>query len=504
MVEPVLLLPTKCVVDQRLRLRATTKHSAECLAASDHEAILKIKMAGISFNRDFELFKLSNFPGRQVVPGNKIVGRLQQCSDPSMSSGKYLLFPYSNCLSQRSPQPCENCTKLKRDGLEELSSLTYRAHSDFPCLYTWEYGLSLDGGLQDFVKIRSPRSSLIRVGNAISLHDCCFLMDLALPLFSYFRDIFDGYGGNGAVPSSSSKLLIVLNDTEKEANDILVVLKHFQVTPSRVKIVDSALLSKLTESDKRVAYKSKFNHAFVFNVSDAAVELATLSVSTGLQSTRSRYSVVLFDQYNPHSLLKNKDLDKQFPDFTVQHFRMSYKDRLNAEEIIDVISQMNIDAREGIQVSSPSSTSTSVSGTTTPPPPHPHPHPTSTTPGRPSVTSIDTTTSTYSSSSLHSNSTSYSSVSNPTRSGARVKVLRFRDEDSIIDKPIQSKPIKTYSWLWYERDFNLCDENEHSDDDNDWCNSVRQINRLIRSPNHISRVCYTKRTKQKHINALLF
>lgn len=502
MIEPVLLLPTKCVVDERLRLRETPKLLSECCIADDkyeNEAVLKVKMTGIVYNKDFELFKLKNFPGRPVVPGNKIVARLHQCANPNVSPGKYLIFPYSNCLLQNSPVVCDNCQFLKDTGTNHLNYRTLQCHQDYQCLYNWEYGLTLDGGLQDYIKVKSPESSLIKVPDTISLHDCCFLLDLALPLYSFLKEID---------PSTiqDQTFLIVLNDTTKESNDILIILKHFQISRNQVVLVDSPSLETLDSAERKTRFKGNYNYCLLFNVSRIAVETGRLAVSTGLEATKSRYHMVLFDQYSPQSFIVNRNLEKHNPDITIHHCHLSFKDRLNAVELINIISQLNLATRASQSISS-SLTTTSIDELIQ-------------KQSRPSVASIDTSSSSISASSIHLNSTTNSSVSNNNNNNKhnnsnnnnksdgkkRTKTLRFRDDDSIIHPPNNHKPMKNYSWFWYEKDFNLCNDQDQSDDEEfeEKCHTVRQINRLIRSQTHISRVCYTRKTRQTNINALLF
>lgn len=504
--EPVLLLPTKCIVDERLRLRETPKLHQECCIDPDPmhtEAVLKVKMTGVTFNKDFELFKLKNFPGRPVVPGNKTVGRLHQVlPQANLQPGKYLIFPYSNCLLQQSKQICENCQYLKDTKTYPLSYKTIQYHKEYQCLYSWEYGLTLDGGMQDYVKVKSPEQSLIKVPHTISLHDCCFILDLALPLYSFLKEIDTSIFEESVEDlDSSEKMLIIVNDCSKEANDILIVLKHFNISQKHVKILDALLLESLKHADKARQYESKFKYSFLFNTLKDLVELGTLAVSTGLEATKSRYHMVLFDQYSPKSLLNNKSLDKQNPDITVTHFKLTYRDRLNCVELINIISQLNLVTRANSNNTHNKNTSTDEDNNTI------DDSPLQGGP-RPSVTSIDTSSSSLSASSIHLNSTSNTSLS---KGGSMRKTLRFRDDESIIAPPAQrTRSFKNYSWLWYERDFNLCNEHEHDQSEDDIeerpskCHSVRQINRLIRTENNNSRVCYTKKIKSSNLNALLF
>lgn len=418
MSEPVLLLPTKCIVDGRLRVREAPKLRSE-ITAQLHEAVLRVKMTGVVYHKDFELFRLKNFPRRPVVPGNKIVARLHAAA-PGVSPGKFLVFPYSNCLHQRHRDACAHCQHLRDTKTDALTPQTMQYHREFACMYGWEYGVTLDGGLQDYIKVRLPLEALVRLPDTVSLHDCCFLLDIALPLYAWVREWQAAAGGAGAVlGDDADRILVVLNDAAREQNDVLIVLKHFGVARTRIHLVDA----------DATAAAAAYKFCFLFSQTPRAVEVAIAALLTGLEATRARYHLVLFDQYNVQSVVAHRHLRHDHPDITVHHARLAFKDRVYAEELIAIWARLN--AAEGDGLSRATSALLLALGSPRP-------------------------------------------------------AVRF------------VTPCKPPSWLWCERDVNLCPEHE---DDGE---GVRHINRLIRTHGRATRVCYTRRARPPAINAFLF
>lgn len=523
--QPVNSLPIKRLFDYRFgKLRESTKLPREFQLNNtllDEEVILKIKMVGVNYGKDFELLKHDKFnPKINIVPGNKIIGKIlnvmknSKSSDFLNNSHKYMVFPYSNCLIQDTNNLCLNCQHLFHNQIN-LTSANYQQYSKFKCMRRWEYGYTIDGGLQDFLKIKKPGDTLIKIPDSISLHDCVFSMEILLPFYSFLKNNFYNFQTNQL--SVDGRVLIILNDISKEINDILIVLKYFNIDQKNFSFIDAGKIHELMNSDfedEKVSYKSIFNHIFIFSLSDLNISFGLYSIiSTGLESTKSRYNLVLFDQYNPNCLIKHKSLNKYHPDKLIHHYELSYQDRINLIELLSIISDLN--------TSSKSSPLDSLEST------------------RPSVTSIETSASTFS---IHSDSTSNTVLSrngsqNHHQQNSKKKQIRFREDESIIDAepPLQKEKQKHqnkhkhqnhFSWLYYDKDFDLCNDYEYSDDESEDAfddlyqesfgfrneksnlikmHTVRQINMHLNSNQSLSRVCYTnKSNKPVKINAFIF
>lgn len=532
-------LPTKRLFDYRhSKLKESTKlpHEFHILGSTyyqpespqsdefdtddtlDPEVLFKVKFIGVNYEKDFELLKNQRFGSKtSVVPGNKIIGKIVSPTNsqnfylpwqlPYNDNSKYLVFPYSNCLIQNEHDYCANCNHLHKLNVGPLTSHNYFQYKRYGCLRNWEFGYNIDGGLQDYMKIKKPHESLIRIPDNISLHDCCFSLEIMLPFYSFLKDNFIDLS-----IKLEGRSLVVLNDVSKEINDVLMVLKLLKIDQRLFWFIDPEKIREVQvyESSKYY-YSSRFNHVFLFNTSSTSVLFGLDgAISTGLESTKSRYNFAFFDQYDPNCATKYKSINDSHPDKTIHHFRLSYKDKLYLMELMHFIADLNTKNKsEG----SNSSVSNVPSETAMEERPQHPPQP------RPSVTSINTSTTTFSNASIHLNSTksSSSSVHLPRQLGKKIaKNLRFRDEDSVIDVEFQSskKESNHYSWLYYDKDFDLCNDYECSDeedDDEDSSNSnrqvfhsVKQMNRLIRS-SKFSRVCYAnKSNKTVKINAFIF
>ncbi|KAK6457653.1 uncharacterized protein RJT20DRAFT_114696 [Scheffersomyces xylosifermentans] len=516
--EPVNSIPTKRIFDfKSQRLKESLKMSPELELDESKQLLLKVKMVGINYKTDFNSFK-QNSPKRNafsdrfstvssvssesqtraIVPGNKIIGKIHHISEGygwkdfrDSEHSKYLVYPYSNCIIQNHKPLCSSCQFLvSRNISMDLTPETYSAHQRHQCTQNLVYGYSINGGLQDYMKIVNPDKTLLKIPDNVSSHDSCFLLETMLPFYSFVKSKF-------SVPSSNSqstsinipgKILVVLNDISKEVNDVLIVLKHFQVDQSTVSFLDPMKISKLSQKELE-KYRQQFNQIFLFDYSDDMIKFANYcSSSPGLESTKNRYNIVLFDQNDPESLLKNKHLSRYYNDKSYTQFKLSYKDKLHAQELLTILSSLNSVVKT---TSRRSLDATAVS----------------TTPvrrSRPSIASIDSAESTFSfSNTLRSTSTASTSPSSPETPA-----------QSIINEPSKeyNSAESHYSWLWYDSDIELCSSCEQSDDemadelyndDTRW-HSIKQMNRLIRR-RELSRVGYTNRPhKLTTLNAFVF
>ena len=486
-------LPTKRIFDLKTyRIRESTKLPKEFTTVREggDELIMRVKLVGINYQTDFAAITYWNTDKKTLVPSSKIVGKL--ITDVPAMNLKYLVFPFTNCINQKRISQCKNCEKLASS--EPLNSLNIDVWARYKCTENLIYGFTIDGGMQDYMRIPSPSETLLPIPNNLSLHDACFLTDIALPLYTCILENFiqmprspvslNGDEGSSTVgtPNFMGNILLVLLDIQKEINDVLIVLKYFRVPELSFSVIDARKYASLLHNDK-VRYLSRFTQVFVFYPHPELVAFATHCLySLGLEATKSRYNLILFDQFHVQSLVANKNLS--FTDRTVQHFKLSYKDRIYAEQLLQIVSELNANMQKSLL-----SSSLSVD-----------------------LTLEDGNRSTF--------SNFASCQSTQTLLDKTQKTIRFREGDSIINEKMCSSSnssdssdyalSRAYSWLWYDRDFVLCKEFEHSDDE-DGCDdtpgrvhAAKQINRLIRNPRHINRACYTNQANRPKLNALIF
>ncbi|EGW35309.1 uncharacterized protein SPAPADRAFT_58531, partial [Spathaspora passalidarum NRRL Y-27907] len=190
---------------------------------------VKIKMTGINYELDF----IDDCD--VVVPGKGMVVKISSIP-PSIESvlaynpkQKYLVFPYTTC-------------KLENQHLEES------------CECHLVYGKDLDGGLQEFLDV--PHQLLIPIPQNISIHDVCFVTEILLPFYNNLNKVH--------LNSANSKTLILLNDIRKEINEILIIIKHFNIPQSSIVFLDNYTISKLKYPSM---YSGRFQTVFCFNKS---------------------------------------------------------------------------------------------------------------------------------------------------------------------------------------------------------------------------------------------
>ena len=497
--QKVTALPTKRLFDPISRkLREVTKLPKE-LEMTANEVILRVRMVGINFQTDLkydsrkDTIHDESLP-KSIVPCGRIIGKV--VSNYEDQTSKYVVFPYSNCIIQNitSQAICHNCQYRKNHLVTKLSSSSYNYYKQYPCTLNLTYGYTLDGGLQDYMKIRNPRESLSKIPNNMSIHDCCFFMDIMLPFYSFLKDNFEAEKSdnpantteNGSSLVVVGKILIILNSISKDVNEVLIVIKHFNLDQRNISFIDEKKLDKLSEND-RINYKGKFSQVFVFKVTEEIVKFVDFcSISSGLESTKSRYNIVFFDDNSFNS----KHLNRFHNDKTYHQYKLSYKDKLNAEDLLGIVSNLNLHIKR-----SPSSSSLNSRA--------PKKESRSKKETRPSVASLETTASTFSSTNLSFQSDASSTTSSKSNTTVS-KNLRFRENDSIIENS-KKDPQNHYSWLLYDKDYDLCNEFEHSDDEdlNKKVHSVREINRILRNPKDLSRVCYTIKSAKSKLNALV-
>lgn len=479
--EPVWLLPTKVVLNSKTgRLQEVVKLANEMTVdAQADELVLKIKLVGVNYTTDILPLRhhLAASKDASVVPFNKIVGKVHVVLKHPNCAGirthaKYLVFPHSTCNIQR-VDPCEHCARL---AAVRLTKDTVDLFCQYPCLRRLEYGVSIDGGLQDYLKILQPAQSLLEIPANVSLHDCCFMMEIMLPFYIFMSTFYIKYGYDQA----ANHILIVLNSVKNETNDVLIVLKQLNIDRKSVTLVDPDTI-ELMLAKERTALHKKFEFVLCFNFADVSLDFVDHCVaSVGLPSSKSRFHVAWFDQYAPVSSARFKKIELE--DKTFHHVRVGYHDFIHAQTLLSMISSLNIlkwsAAASNLEVSSEN---------------------------RPSITSIDSGLMSVSSQSVHlgaSSTTSLSLHKNP-EAFRNPKLLRFRDDDSIINSESDIRPH--VSWLWYERDVDFCRGCEY-DDFGTYTHNLRAINSHILGgeAGHSRRICYSnKPSKPVKLNAFV-
>lgn len=422
------LLPIRRLLHSSSRLKESVIHLNRLVASPDHDALLRVRHVAVNYSRDFR--------GHGVVPGSRIIAKTTQPNNTDfLPSDKLFIFPVSACWIHSPDDPCQNCLFLLHTDFSR-----YESHKRFPCLRDFVYGHTIDGGLQDYIKVPKPQLSLLKVPPLVSLHDCCFLTDISLPFYSYCKDHLLGM----LAKEPQARVLVILNDATREANDCLLVINHLDLEHLFVTFVDMERLRKnpaLVRND----YANEFHHVLVFAPGADAIKAAlAMSINTKLASTKLRYSVALFGA-NADARLSRMPEDK-----TIYRVTLTYKDKFLMEELISTLSTFS-------------------------------------------------NSSTKSKKPLRSMSMGTLSSSDlVTEEDVTKKKLRFKKEAEVVKQP------RTHiSWLFCDEDYKLCTEEENECPSR--CHSTADINRLLRQGCQTRRVFYTNRPAcQRKMNAFIF
>lgn len=482
--EPVWLLPTKVILDghsERLHEVIKLPHEVEVGPNAD-ELLLKIKLIGVNYEKDIVplRYQVSRNKQSPVVPFNKIIGKIQVLlKHPNCSSlkflSKYVVFPYSNCNIQQ-VEPCENCRQLTK---VVLTRDTMDMFYSYPCLRNLEYGITIDGGLQDYLKIRRPSQSLLEIPSNVSLHDSCFMLEIMLPFYIFMVTLFLKYGYEQA----SNRIMIILNDSKTETNDVLIVLKQLNIDRKSVVIMDPTNINQLSNKEKSSLHK-KFEFVLCFNFSSTALDFTEYCIaSVGLPSSKSRFHVVWFDQYAPLEARKLQKISEALVDKSYHHIRVGHKDLIHAQDLLYMLSSLNVQKRSAAGSNLDESCES-----------------------RPSVSSLETSLTTFSNQSVTLGVSSATSLSLQKYSDLlrNPKSLRFRDDDSIIndDKDIRESNL---SWLWYDKDIDFCRDCDF-DEFGTLTHNVKAVNSCLSVPDNgqLKRICYSnKPSKTTKLNAFV-
>lgn len=274
------------------------------------QCIFKVKLAGINFQTDFHSI------ASRIVPGLRIVGRIYDTNTAFDCDQKYVVYPISTCLHQNIPDPCTNCSHL--GNLQVLGQLSLDKFDHYRCHRLWIYGLTIDGGLQDYLKLYYPQDSLVAIPHEVLLHDACFMFDRSLPFYVVLKQLCSVGGGQRA--------LIVLGDVDREINDILVVLNHFGIDQRQFVFIDTKAIAKLDDDERRL-YRRQFSQVFVFEMSSRLLQF----VHDCLSNSRERKAFI-FDQMSPIETITNTGF---------QHFRLGYANKADAIELMAILSNLN-------------------------------------------------------------------------------------------------------------------------------------------------------------------
>ncbi|RLV96269.1 hypothetical protein JA1_000417 [Spathaspora sp. JA1] len=290
-------LPIKRIYDPKTKkikkriVFAENENGKGNLGSYQNKITVKIKMTGINFESDF------HEDARVVIPGKGMVVKLHSIP-PNLESvfefnskRKYLVFPYTTC-------------KLENRHIENT------------CECNLLYGKDIDGGLQEFMDV--PYELLIPVPENISLHDGCFVTDILVPFYSNINKVNVNY-----------KTLILLNDILKEMNEILIILKHFNIQQSSFVFLDSSMVLNHASS-----YSSRFHTVFCFNKSLS--KFAEFScISTGKTLTKSVYNI-----------FANFPIVAQSSDKTYHSMIPTYQDKIACVKVLEILSQLNTEQKE--------------------------------------------------------------------------------------------------------------------------------------------------------------
>lgn len=424
------LLPIRRLLHSSALLKESVIHLNRLGTSSNQEALLRVRHVAIDYSRDFR--------ARGVVPGSRIIAKATQSTRSGesalLASDKFFVFPASACWIHQPEDPCQNCLFLLHADFD-----SYDAHKRFPCLRGFVYGHTIDGGLQDYIKVPRPQQLLLKIPLLVSLHDCCFLTDISLPFYSYCQDHLLGM----LAKEPHARVLVILNDAVREANDCLLVINHLDLEHLFVTFVDMDRLRKnpaLVKND----YANEFHHVLVFAPGADAIRAAlAMSIKTKLASTKLRYSIALFGA-NADVKISRVPEDK-----TIHRIKLTYKDKFLMAELLTTLSTFS-------------------------------------------------SSSTKSKKPLRSMSMGTLSSSDLTEEDGNKKRIRFKKETEVV-----KQPRSHISWLYCDDDYKLCTEEESGSLSR--CHSTADINRLLRQGCKTRRVFYTNRpASERKMNAFIF
>lgn len=307
-------LPLRRTLRRPAELRESVIHLGDLLAKN--RLLLRVKHVALDFSQDFA-------GPSSVVPGTRIIAKVSskyQAQAMQTSKDRLLVFPVSTCWLQ-DRDLCAGCAATNSASRDE--TLTYEHHRLNPCERPLTYGANIDGGLQDYLCVPEPAHSLVQIPRNVSLHDGCFLLDIALPFFAFCHDVLCGL----LAKAPGSRVLVLLNDAQKEANDCLLVIQRLQLNQLIFTLSDVPRAEQMAAT-----YVNKFHHVLVFSRHFKAVALAqALGIATGLELTRRQHTLTVFTSAPL----------PQLTDRSVSRVKLTFKDRFLLEELLDELATMN-------------------------------------------------------------------------------------------------------------------------------------------------------------------
>ncbi|EGV60342.1 hypothetical protein PSN45_001905 [Yamadazyma tenuis] len=461
--EPINQVPVKRLFDfQTGKLKESMKLPKD-FELDDSEILFKIKLIAVNYGRDFELMKQYNTEtstsgGRilpsNIVPCNKFIGKIYASNDVNLDfeldNSKFLVFPHTTCIQQGFPTLCKNCTHYLSSHRSAVGTSSF-----LPCLARFEFGYNVDGGLQDFIKIKNSSEILIKVPDNVSTHDAALSLDISLPFYSYFKWL-----QNSGNYNPTDKILLVLSDSRKEMNDVLVVFKMLQLIEKNVTIIDAPQIKAMTPSEENT-FSSHFNMVLTFDFNHRVLNFCFNSIiSTGLESTKSRYRFVMFNQYFPVDFSNYKQFD--LTDKVITEFKLNWFHKFDLIDLLSYLSSLNN--------STPRKSLSSVEDSTTKSP----------------------TKSVFSDASTTSETTSSSTKGKTEEDYHNNRFVKSHEINELL-----SLPSKVH-WLYYEKDVDLANEFQKTDNSH----STRHINKLMKSNKNV-KICYNNRPNKSKVNAFI-
>lgn len=327
-------LPVKRIFDSKSNQLHEVPKLLKELQNDENLILLKVKLIGLDFKNDFNVFTLkSSITDSFVVPGSRIVGKIYDLENGIESSRKYLVYPYSTCYNQRADKFCINCQHIEH--LSKLRLINDKKYFQYPCLNEWVYGYTIDGGMQDYLKVTNYSENLVELPFNVSTHDALFLLDISLPLYSYLKqEIMKAEN----TKIHEQKVLFIVPKVEEVINDLLLVLRCFSFSQKNITFMDPTKITKLRLLNCQ-DYEDMFDLVLVYDLSLISLEFARMS-----SKLLNRYydnPIILFDQFN------RIDLDSAtFQDTMKRHFwskfQLGHEHKRMADELFQILSDMNV------------------------------------------------------------------------------------------------------------------------------------------------------------------
>lgn len=461
-----LYLPTSAVNSLPIRRRLTAsgklKESVILLGEFANSwlsllsIVLRIKHVALNFTQDFKC-------DHGIVPGSRIIGKLTTSKCDSQEHlgysphDKLLVFPYLTCWLQGVDNPCDNCIAVMAEDVNK-----YSTHRNYKCLNRWHYGKTLDGGLQDYIRVPLPAHSIVKIPSSVSLHDCCFLFDIALPFYAYCRDFLCSI----LELAPDCRILVILNDSAQEANDCLLVIHHLRLDHLLITFTDMNKLKNIPSL--LAAYANKFHHVLVFASGQGPITTAmALGIPNRLKSAKFSNTIALFGDHVGYVHTKP-------PNRTIYKVKLSYKDKFLMEELLNTLAYFNKNKNDD-----------SVTPITY-------------------MQSEDSAETIVNQCMLSEHTEEESEKTEPCSPSQAKKKLWFEEEIEAATTSTGKKGSHI-SWLHCDRDFRLCLDDHCAHDTLKRCHSTSEINTLLHEKYKIQRVFYTNRpASHVKINAFIF